>query len=84
MKNPFAALFRARDKPQVSVSAAPTFCFGTGGSGKAVNAQTVIQFSTVYVCPTLPVQKRREIGEIRVQVEKPKINSTCKWRKANK
>lgn len=28
MKNPFTALFRARDKPQDSVSAAPTFYFG--------------------------------------------------------
>ena len=35
MKNPFTALFRARDKPQDSVSAAPTFYFGTSGSGKA-------------------------------------------------
>lgn len=50
MKNPFTALFRARDKPEDSDIAAPTFCFGTGGSGKAVNAQTVIQLSTVYVC----------------------------------
>ena len=48
MKNPFIALFRARDKPQDSVSAAPTFYFGTSGSGKAVNAQTAIQLSTVY------------------------------------
>ena len=45
MKNPFTALFRARDKPQDSVSAAPTFYFGTSGSGKAVNAQTAIQLS---------------------------------------
>ena len=48
MKNPFTALFRARDKPQDSVSAAPTFYFGTSGSGKAVNAQTAMprqQFS---------------------------------------
>ena len=50
MKNPFAGLFRARDKPQDSVSAAPTFCFGTIGSGKAVNANTAIQLSTVYAC----------------------------------
>ena len=40
MKNPFAGLFRARDKPQDSVSAAPTFYFGTSGSGKP----------TVYAC----------------------------------
>ena len=50
MKNPFTALFRARDKPQDSVSAAPTFYFGTSGAGKAVNAQTAIQLSTVYAC----------------------------------
>ena len=50
MKNPFTALFRARDKPQDSVSAAPMFYFGTSGSGKSVTAQTAIQLSTVYAC----------------------------------
>ena len=50
MKNPFTALFRARDKPKDAVSAAPTFYFGTSGSGKAVNANTAIQLSTVYAC----------------------------------
>ena len=50
MKNPFTALFRARDKPQDSVSAAPTFYFGNSGSGKPVNANTAIQLSTVYAC----------------------------------
>ena len=50
MRNPFTALFRARDKPQDSVSAAPTFYFGTSGSGKPVNANTAIQLSTVYAC----------------------------------
>ena len=45
MKNPFTALFRARDKPQDSVSSAPTFYFGTSGSGKPVNANTAIQLS---------------------------------------
>ncbi len=44
MKNPFTALFRARDKHQDSVSAAPTFYFGTSGSGKPVNAYTAVQF----------------------------------------
>ena len=29
MKNPFSGLFRARDKPQDSTSAAPVFHFGT-------------------------------------------------------
>ena len=50
MKNPFTGLFRARDKPKDSVSAAPTFFFGMSGSGKPVNAQTAIQLSTVYAC----------------------------------
>ena len=50
MKNPFTSLFRARDKPKDSVSAAPTFFFGMSGSGKPVNAQTAIQLSTVYAC----------------------------------
>ena len=48
MKNPFIALFRARDKPQDSVSAAPMFYFGTSSAGKSVSAQTAIQLSTVY------------------------------------
>ena len=50
MKNPFSVFFRARDKPRDSVSAAPSFYFGTSGSGKAVNATTAIQLSTVYAC----------------------------------
>ena len=50
MKNPFTALFRARDKPQDAVSAATTFSFGMAGSGKSVNARTAIQVSTVYAC----------------------------------
>lgn len=50
MKNPFTGLFRARDKPKDSVSAAPTFFFGMSGSGKPVNAQSAIQLSTVCAC----------------------------------
>lgn len=50
MKNPFSGLFRARDKPRDSVSAAPVFYFGTSGTGKSVTAQTAIQLSTVYAC----------------------------------
>ena len=50
MKNPFTALFRARDKPRDSVSAAPVFYFGSSGAGKSVTAQTAIQLSTVYAC----------------------------------
>lgn len=50
MKNPFSVLFRARDKPKDSVSSAPSFFFGTSGSGKPVNATTAIQLSTVYAC----------------------------------
>ena len=50
MKNPFSIFFRARDKPRDAVSAALSFYFGTSGSGKAVNATTAIQLSTVYAC----------------------------------
>ena len=50
MKNPFASLFRARDKPKDSVSTAPTFYFGTSSAGKSVTAQTAIQLSTAYAC----------------------------------
>ena len=50
MKNPFLYLFRARDKPKDSVSAATTFPFGMAGSGKNVNARTAIQVSAVYAC----------------------------------
>ena len=50
MKNPFSGLFRARDKSQDSVSAAPVFYFGTSGSGKSVTVQSAIQLSTVYAC----------------------------------
>ena len=46
----FFGLFRARDKPQDSVSAAPVFYFGTSGSGKSVTVQSAIQLSTVYAC----------------------------------
>ncbi len=50
MKNPFASIFRARDKPTNSVSSAPTFYFGTGGSGKPVTPSSAIQMSAVYAC----------------------------------
>ena len=50
MKNPFTALFRARDKPKDAVSAATTFSFGIAGSGKSVNARSAIQVSAVYAC----------------------------------
>ena len=50
MKNPFSCLFHPRDKPTDVVSVAPVFYFGTSGSGKAVNARTAIQMSTVYAC----------------------------------
>ena len=54
MKNPFASLFRARDKPgrnekpTDSISSAATFYFGSSASGKSVTATTAIQMSTVY------------------------------------
>ena len=52
MKNPFSRFFRARDKPGAtdSVSAAPTFYFGSSAAGKSVTAGTAIQMSTVYAC----------------------------------
>ena len=50
MKNPLSGLFRARDKPQDAVSAAPTFYFGSSGSGKSVTAQSAVQLTTVYAC----------------------------------
>lgn len=50
MKNPFAALFRSRDKPKDTISAAPTFYFGSSTAGKSVTAKTAIQMSTVYAC----------------------------------
>ena len=50
MKNPFIHFFHPRDKPTNAVSAAPVFYFGASGSGKAVNARTAIQMSTVYAC----------------------------------
>ena len=46
----FARLFHIRDTPQDSVSAAPTFYFGTSSAGKSVTAQTALQLSTVYAC----------------------------------
>ena len=50
MKNPFSYLFRARDKPQNAVSAAPSFYFGMSGSGKSVSPSSAIQVSAVYAC----------------------------------
>ena len=56
MKNPFAHLFRARDKPnkraspQDAVSAAPGFYYGPSLSGKSVTPTSAIQVSAVYAC----------------------------------
>lgn len=56
MKNPFSALFRSLDKPgrrpspKDTISAAPTFYFGSSTAGKSVTAKTAIQMSTVYAC----------------------------------
>ncbi len=56
MKNPFTALFRARDKPgkqqsvQNAVSAATTFSFGGSSAGKSVTPRNAIQVSVVYAC----------------------------------
>lgn len=50
MKIPFSSLFKARDKPKNAVSSAPTFYFGSSGSGKSVTAQSAVQLTTVYAC----------------------------------
>ena len=50
MKNPFAGLFRARDKPRDVVSAATTFSFGGSSAGKSVTPRNAIQVSVVYAC----------------------------------
>ena len=50
MKNPFAGLFRARDKPKDVVSAATTFSFGGSSAGKSVTPRNAIQVSVVYAC----------------------------------
>ena len=71
MKNPFAALFRSRDKPKDTISAAPTFYFGSSAAGKPVTAKTAIQMSTVYACvrvisetiASLPLHVRQADGQ---------------------
>ena len=77
MKNPFAALFRSRDKPgrrslpEDTISAAPTFYFGSSTAGKSVTAKTAIQMSTVYACvrviaetiASLPLHVRQADGQ---------------------
>ncbi len=50
MRNPFSYFFRSRDKPQNSVSAAPTFYFGSSNAGKSVNPRQAVQVSAVYAC----------------------------------
>ena len=50
MKNPFSYLFRARDKPQNAVSAAPSFYFGMSGSGKSVSPNSA--------CPSMCMKPR--------------------------
>ena len=49
VRNPFAALFRARDKPKDAVSGAPSFFFGSSGAGKSVTVQTAIGGASVTV-----------------------------------
>ena len=43
MKNPLSGWFRARDKPQDAVSAAPTFYFGSSGSGKTTIVRELLK-----------------------------------------
>ena len=71
MKNPFLFFFRARDKPEDTISAAPTFYFGSSTAGKSVTAKTAIQMSTVYACirviaetiASLPLHVYQEDGQ---------------------
>lgn len=50
MMNPFAKLFRARDKPRDAVSDAPSVFFGASGAGKSVTPTTAMRLSAVYAC----------------------------------
>lgn len=50
MKNPLSGLFRARDKPTDSVSAAMSFYFGGSPAGKSVTPRSAVQISAVYAC----------------------------------
>lgn len=50
MMNPFAKLFRARDKPRDAVSDAPSVFFGSSGAGKSVTPTTAMRLSAVYAC----------------------------------
>lgn len=50
MKNPFSGLFKARDKPQNSVSSALAFFFSTSAAGKPVSPRTAVQMTAVYAC----------------------------------
>lgn len=56
MNNPFARLFRSRDKPggrpspTDSVNSALTFYFGGSAAGKPVNPRTAVQMTAVYAC----------------------------------
>lgn len=50
MPNPFARLFRVRDKPKDQVSSAPAFFYGYSASGKAVVPETSVQIPVVYAC----------------------------------
>lgn len=71
MKNPFSYLFRARDKPQNAVSAAPSFYFGMSGSGKSVSPSSAIQVSAVYACV-------RVIAETIAMCTKPRMKAAGK------
>ena len=50
MANPFARLFRSRDKPQDAVSSAASFFMGTSIAGKAVNERSAMQMTIVFAC----------------------------------
>ena len=71
MKNPFRWLFKARDKPQDSVSQAPSFYMGPSVAGNLVNERSSMQTTAVYACvriiaesiASLPLQAYRNVGD---------------------
>lgn len=71
VRNPFRWLFRARDKPQDSVSQAPSFYMGPSIAGSLVNERSSMQTTAVYACvriiaetiASLPLQAYRNVGD---------------------
>ena len=71
VKNPISGFFRARDKPQDSVSSAMNFFFGSSPAGKTITPRSSVQISTVYACvrviaetiASLPINVFEDTGE---------------------